>query len=180
MEERLGSERYQMWFSSLSLVEDTGSKLTFGVPNLFIRDWVERKFMEDLRAAVRDVVESERAIDLRVDGELFRQFRKDEAEFRARNPVPEGEETGAGADAKGAETSPRIEIAGGLTIGGERKPAALYGLNDRLSFETFIAGASNNVALSASMSVLRSPGRAYSPLFVYAETGLGKTHLLQA
>ena len=53
-------------------------------------------------------------------------------------------------------------------------------LNPRFSFEAFVAGPSNQLALSAARSVAQQPGSAYNPLFVYAASGLGKTHLLQA
>jgi chromosomal replication initiation ATPase DnaA len=50
----------------------------------------------------------------------------------------------------------------------------------RFRFETFIIGPSNRLALSAAREVAESPARAYNPLFLYAEAGLGKTHLLGA
>ncbi len=53
-------------------------------------------------------------------------------------------------------------------------------LNPRFRFETFVVGASNRLAATAARTVAESPGAAYNPLFVYARSGLGKTHLLQA
>jgi chromosomal replication initiator protein len=53
-------------------------------------------------------------------------------------------------------------------------------LNPRCRFETFVVGASNRLAATAARTVAESPGAAYNPLFVYAKSGLGKTHLLQA
>jgi chromosomal replication initiation ATPase DnaA len=53
-------------------------------------------------------------------------------------------------------------------------------LNPRFRFETFIVGASNRLATSAAHAVAESPGSVYNPLFFYAKSGLGKTHLLQA
>lgn len=53
-------------------------------------------------------------------------------------------------------------------------------LNPRFRFETFIVGASNRLATSAARAVAESPGSVYNPLFIYAKSGLGKTHLLQA
>ena len=53
-------------------------------------------------------------------------------------------------------------------------------LNPRFQFETFIVGASNRLAASAARAVAESPGSVYNPLFLYAKSGLGKTHLLQA
>jgi len=53
-------------------------------------------------------------------------------------------------------------------------------LNPRFRFEGFVVGASNRLAATAARTVGESPGSAYNPLFLYAKSGLGKTHLLQA
>ena len=53
-------------------------------------------------------------------------------------------------------------------------------LNPRFRFEGFVVGASNRLAATAARTVAESPGSAYNPLFLYAKSGLGKTHLLQA
>jgi chromosomal replication initiator protein DnaA len=53
-------------------------------------------------------------------------------------------------------------------------------LNPRYVFDTFVVGASNKLAATAARSVAESPGSAYNPLFVYGDSGLGKTHLLMA
>src|SRR5262245_11858461 len=53
-------------------------------------------------------------------------------------------------------------------------------LDGRFRFDTFITGPSNQLALAASRAVAESPGQVYNPFFLYAETGLGKSHLLGA
>ncbi|NUQ13508.1 MAG: ATP-binding protein [Gemmatimonadaceae bacterium] len=53
-------------------------------------------------------------------------------------------------------------------------------LDGRFRFETFVVGPSNRLAVSAARAVAEAPGRTYLPLFLYAESGLGKTHLLGA
>lgn len=53
-------------------------------------------------------------------------------------------------------------------------------LNPKFSFETFVVGAANRLAVTAARTVAESPGSAYNPLFIYSGSGLGKTHLLMA
>ena len=53
-------------------------------------------------------------------------------------------------------------------------------LNPKYTFDTFVIGASNRFANAAALAVSETPAKAYNPLFIYGESGLGKTHLLHA
>src|SRR5256886_15036516 len=53
-------------------------------------------------------------------------------------------------------------------------------LNPKYSFDTFVVGAANRLAVTAGHTVAESPGAAYKPLFIFSGFGLGKTHLLMA
>jgi len=53
-------------------------------------------------------------------------------------------------------------------------------LNPKYSFDSFVVGAANRLAVTAGHTVAESPGAAYNPLFIYSGSGLGKTHLLMA
>ena len=53
-------------------------------------------------------------------------------------------------------------------------------LNPKFTFETFVVGAANRLAVTAGRTVAENPGSAYNPLFIYSGSGLGKTHVLMA
>src|SRR5439155_26875677 len=86
---------------------------------------------------------------------------------------------GAGpADGNGAQGPPKAVRPGG-TGHPVPRPAATR-LNPKYTFETFVIGSSNRFAHAAAVAVAEAPAKAYNPLFIYGDSGLGKTHLLHA
>jgi len=65
-------------------------------------------------------------------------------------------------------------------LGGEPVKSRGFDPNDEFTFDTFVVGPSNKLAYAAAVSVAEHPAQNYNPLFIYGDSGLGKTHLLYA
>jgi len=145
----------------LGLLQNEGgaTSLLVAAPNAFAKDVLESR----LRAVVNEVLTNELGekanIAVMVDETL------ELADLPAPTIVVESVSTrpGTGRDDEGS-----------------RKTDEPSQLNARYIFETFVIGASNRFAHAAAVAVAEAPAKAYNPLFIYGESGLGKTHLLHA
>ncbi|MDQ3154515.1 MAG: chromosomal replication initiator protein DnaA [Actinomycetota bacterium] len=91
-----------------------------------------------------------------------------------------GEEVDEEGDALATVTEIWPTFAGPSSPQPTKAPNSQTRLNEKYTFDTFVIGASNRFAHAAAVAVAEAPARAYNPLFVWGESGLGKTHLLHA
>lgn len=146
---------FTTWFKSTDIINlDTGH-VVVGVPNLFVKEWLEQKYAKQIMKALRGIDETIREITF--------QVKKD---FTKTPKMAAG-----GGD--------RVAHAGQLGFE-EFKVSKDTNLNPKYSFDNFIVGPYNELAHAASWAVAKNPGSVYNPLFIYGGVGLGKTHLLQA
>jgi len=102
----------------------------------------------------------------------------EQQQYRGEEPY-RGE--GAFRDEEGSDPRGPVPVPGGGGGSGAVTGASEHArLNPKYTFETFVIGSSNRFAHAAAVAVAEQPAKAYNPLFVYGDSGLGKTHLLHA
>jgi chromosomal replication initiator protein len=155
----------------LGLVEDTA---LLSAPNEFTKDYLENRLRLQIAAALSD----ELGRDIRVAVTV--QNDEERGEVRGSE---NGSEAYAVLDADEWEPPSRISRpAGGYS--GTRGTGDFNDrdarLNPKYTFDTFVIGSSNRFTHAAAVAVAEAPAKAYNPLFIYGDSGLGKTHLLHA
>lgn len=152
---QVSSSAYKAWFSGSSALElkKSGERdiLVIGTKNNFLKEQLEKKYLPIV-----------------VNGAKKQGLKNCEIIFVVANHRQK--------EAK-PKTEPLFTGVAQTSISFFRKSEALS-LNH--TFENFVVGASNNLAYMAFSAAATSPGVAYNPLLVYGQTGVGKTHLLQA
>jgi len=134
------------------------------VPNGLIRERVESRYLP----MIEDTLANE--VGAPVRGRLEVQ--------EAAPPVEASLDEILGLPAEPAATPQGDHPGTGPARPGKESPAVQ--LDSKFTFETFVAASSNRLAHAAAQAVAETPGRSYNPLFIYGDSGLGKTHLLHA
>jgi chromosomal replication initiator protein len=169
------------WLSSSEPVTLHESTAIIAVPNDFTRNQLESRLRGQIEDRLSYAFGREIRLAVTVNPAL-----EDNAVNAA--PVSATETTDRQVD---LSTSPQMPVQHPLppvaTVpepeapAGDRRTTALETrLNPKYTFETFVIGSSNRFPHAAAVAVAEAPGRAYNPLLVYGESGLGKTHLLHA
>ncbi len=141
-----------------------GGAFVIGVPNDFAREWIEKRLASQVAEALNEVLGDSVDVKVVVD-ERAAALPQAATEEAAPARVPEDAPPRARRRSRSAKS---------------RSSRAAGDLNPRYIFDRFVTGPNNEYATAVAHSVAESPASAYNPVFIYADTGLGKTHLIQA
>ena len=149
---------YQMWFEPMMCLESTEESMTLGVPNDFASIWIHDNYLDLITQRLR----------LNTGSMVNVILRKTDAPAE---PAKAAEQEPATTPSR---TPPR------RTTRYDDRGAITGTLNPRNMFENFVVGSNNQMAHAAALAVAQAPAQAYNPLFLYGDTGLGKTHLMHS
>ena len=147
----LGPHVTRTWLDSINPLALSDGVLRLGVLDRFALEWTEGKYGEFLRSLPAIVLGHPLELVLEVDS--ARESRP-QMDFFIEPQTAE-------------KPSQQRDISG-------------IALSDRYTFDQFVVGKSNELAAAAAQAIAQAPGRVYNPYFIYGDTGLGKTHLMQA
>ena len=180
--QELPEQTFRTWLEPTAPLAVDGRRLLVGTPDRFSAEWNESKHAPLLASYAPVALGHPLEVTFQVDDALKTRPQIDffveapvaSAATATATPAPAGVSAPAviTRDARPAYPPPRPVPAA------DAAPSAP--LNPRYSFANFVVGKSNDVAAAASMGAAEAPGRVYNPLFIYGDTGLGKTHLMQA
>ena len=146
-------QAFRTWLEPTEALSVDTQSIVVGSPDQFAADWNESKYSELLTRMAPVALGHPLTVLFRVHEE--RKTRNQMDLFVA--PPPSA-----------------------VADGARRQGGVNAHLSERYTFDHFVIGKSNELAAAAAHAVSQAPGRVYNPLFVYGDTGLGKTHLMQA
>jgi chromosomal replication initiator protein len=149
----LPEQTYRTWLEPTDAIALEGDTLVIGAPDQFSADWNDSKHADLLASFAPVALGHPMKVRFKVHEDRVGRVQMDM--FVAPPPAP---------------------IVAPPTVQQTRMSTPL---NPRYTFDQFVIGKSNDVAAAAAQAAAQAPGKVYNPLFIYGETGLGKTHLMQ-
>ncbi len=146
------------WFKKTQMIRNRNGIVTIGVPNVFIKQQLERKFNDLIIETLKKNGVTQVQVEYKISSVN-------------KNKNESTEEIMVLSDNQPAK--PR-------TRGSSLSHQYRQGLNEKYTFDNFIVGAGNELAYAACQAIVADPGKKYNPLFLYGGVGIGKTHLIQA
>jgi chromosomal replication initiator protein len=154
------------WFKNTELVRHDDSVTIIGVPNIFIKQQLERKYNVLIGEILAKNGASSKVIEYKISS------------VAPSRPVYDEPMMFNSIESDTEASAPQTKVAGSSS--NSLTHSYRQGLNERYTFDNFVVGAGNELAFAACQSIAQNPGSKYNPLYLYGGVGIGKTHLIQA
>lgn len=177
------------WFKPTQLLKYDATTALIGVPNVFIKQQLERKYSDLIGDTLKKNGVTTEKIQYKIHTINSKKVLDEPVTLDASNqPINRATSALAAAGTTSSQSSfNSANTYSSRPTGPERRSgggAASHtyrqGLNERYTFDSFIVGSGNELAYAACQAIAASPGTKYNPLFLYGGVGIGKTHLMQA
>lgn len=150
------------WFKNTALLKQDDQSITIGVPNVFIKQQLERKYNDLIVDTLKKNGAAPKIVEYKIHSSVAHAPSADDEPIVLTPSRPSAQQQ---------ITKPQTNTLA---------HAYRQGLNERYTFESFIVGSGNELAYAACQAAAAQPGTKYNPLFLYGGVGIGKTHLIQA
>jgi chromosomal replication initiator protein len=186
---QLGQDIFASWFERMKIDEVSKGLVRLSVPTAFLKTWINSHYSDVLLAIFAEEVPGTLKVDIAVRSAIRSQAAaaaRELALVASAATERKGLATGAPAPANQSTVPQAFDTGARERAGAASGPHSGSGfgspLDNRYVFDTFVEGASNRVALAAARAIAENGPQSvrFNPLFVHANVGLGKTHLLQA
>lgn len=154
VELNISKANYNTWFKDTEIIKYDEGVVYLRIPNEFTKNWLREKYHKFILKSLREQIDEVRSVEyiIQSNRDINCDLEKTKINLHKENSLP----------------------LDGLYINKQDN------LNPRYTFDNFVVGPFNELAYAASQAVIKNTGTTYNPLFIYGNTGIGKTHLTQA
>lgn len=154
LRDEIPAQEFNTWIRPLHAVQKDDDNLNLLAPNRYFIDWINDRYVNRVKELLDELSEgSAPSLTLEIGSKT-----------RPSPPKP--------------VAKPIAPVQKSIVFN-DGRPLTNSNLNPKFTFESFVKGESNQIALTASLHVAKNPGQTYNPLSIYGGVGLGKTHLAQ-
>jgi chromosomal replication initiator protein len=148
---QVNKPNYETWLKDTAGISYKDDVFVIGVPNVFIAEWLKSRLHSLIKRTLTGITGKTVAI-----------------QFAIRTPSQD------------IRTTPVYQTDGGTSARLKEPVIPTFRLNPKYTFDNFVVGECNRLAYAAALEIAEEPGNRYNPLFIYGDTGTGKTHMLHA